>query len=236
MNLVLLTTDTPHHRYFAGKVAERFPFRGILIETGRAVPPFETHHAFEDERDAYERETLLAGRRLDLGEIAEAVRVDGINDPPSLEAMARFDADVAVVFGTRRLGPAMIARARRAFLNLHGGNPEKYRGLDSHLWAIYHEDFGNLMTTLHKVDRDLDTGDIVARAPLALERGMPLSRLRAVNTNVCVSLVLEALDALTGGGTPASRPQARRGRYYSFMPAALKEECKTKFERHVGQR
>ncbi|HXX95055.1 MAG TPA: formyltransferase family protein [Planctomycetota bacterium] len=236
MNLVLLTTDTAHHRYFAWKIAERYPFRGILVEGGRAEPRFETHHPFEDERDAYEREVLLAGCRSGLEDFAETVRVEGINDAPALEAMDRFQADVAVIFGTRRIRTPMIRRALRNCLNLHGGNPEEYRGLDSHLWAIYHEDFGNLQTTLHQVDRGLDTGDIVGRIPLALERGMRLSHLRSVNTRACVSLTERALEEIRSRGTLAARPQARRGRYYSFMPAVLKDGCVARFERHVSSR
>ena len=28
---------------------------------------------------------------------------------------------------------------------------QKYRGLDSHYWSIYHKDFESLVTTLHRV-------------------------------------------------------------------------------------
>ena len=120
-----------------------------------------------------------------------------------------------------------------ACLNLHGGNPERYRGLDTHLWSIYHNDFGDLVTTLHHVDADLDTGDIVFQSKLKVEAGTRLHQLRAINTKVCVNLFLVALGAFQSIGWLPSREQVSHGRYYSYMPAVLKEECIRKFNRYV---
>ena len=36
-----------------------------------------------------------------------------------------------------------------------------YRGLDSDLWAIYHRDYKNIGVTIHMVDSELDTGEIL---------------------------------------------------------------------------
>src|SRR5262249_30235149 len=106
-----------------------------------------------------------------------------------------------------------------------------YRGLDTHLWTIYHEDFANLVTTLHHLDADLDTGDIVVQSALPLAKGMHLHELRAVNTRTCVDLTATALGALHRLGTMPRRKQFGRGRYYSFMPAVLKPLCVQRFER-----
>ena len=43
-------------------------------------------------------------------------------------------------------------------INVHRGIINKYRGLDSDLWAIYHKDLDNIGVTIHKVDENLDTG------------------------------------------------------------------------------
>jgi methionyl-tRNA formyltransferase len=234
MKSVLLTTETAHHLYFARRVGETFPWRGIIIETGHPTAPFETRHPFEDERDAYERDVLLAGDRSTLKDVAETIAVERINEAGAVAAVRRFGADVGIVFGTRKLGSGIIDMFRGGLLNLHGGNPEEYRGLDTHLWTIYHEDFPNLVTALHKVDQELDTGDIVEMRELPLETGMGLAQLRSVNTGVCVSLVLAALDSLQRGRL-MSRRQSRRGRYYSFMPSVLKEACVAKFRKRVSK-
>ena len=86
------------------------------------------------------------------------------------------------------------------FLNLHGGNPITYRGLDSHLWAIYHEDFSELVTSIHLVEPELDTGKLINKRPIKLKSKMKLYQLRAENTLCCIALTLEALENLKNNG------------------------------------
>ncbi len=114
-------------------------------------------------------------------------------------------------------------------MNLHGGDPEEYRGLDTHLWAIYHNDFGGPVTTLHTVAAVLDAGDICLQDVVAVKPIMPLHQLRAANTDTCIRLARSALASFADLGTLPARKQIRRGRYYSFMPSPLKEVCRRNF-------
>jgi folate-dependent phosphoribosylglycinamide formyltransferase PurN len=229
--VALLTTDTTHHRFFAWQLAEHARLDAVFLETAHAVAPFPTTHPFEMQRDAYEREVLLGDHRAPCEDFAAAHTVESINDAePSLRALA---ADVVIVFGTGLLHPGLIASAGPECLNLHGGNPEEYRGLDSHLWAIYHGDYPNLVTTLHRIDEQLDNGDIVFQTALPLSATTSLHQLRALNTRACVDLSVLALRSIDSTGTVPARPQVRRGRYYSFMPAVLKDRCVSSFNAYV---
>lgn len=234
MNVVLLTTDTPHHLHYAREVHRRHPLAAIFLETTAAKAPFPTTHPFEAERDAHERRVLLRGWQGGFKDVADTRYAGSMNEPETVAALRALRPDVLLVFGTGRLAPDVIAPRSRAALNLHGGNPEEYRGLDTHLWAVYHADFANLVTTLHHIEADLDTGAVVASCRLPLRRGMGLHELRAVNTAACVDLSLDALDALARGEAVPGTPQAKRGRYYSHMPAVLKEMCVAKFARHTA--
>ena len=100
---------------------------------------------------------------------------------------------------------------------------------------LYHNDFDDLVTTLHHVDADLDTGDIVFQSKLKVEAGTRLHQLRAINTKVCVNLFLVALSAFQSIGWLPSREQVSRGRYYSYMPTVLKEECVRNFNRRFAE-
>jgi methionyl-tRNA formyltransferase len=233
VKLALLTTDTPHHAWYAWKLHERFPLRAVWLERRAAAAPFPTAHPFEAERDAWERATLLAGWP-GFAALCAVRETDSMNDPPATAALHDLAPEVVLVFGTGRLDPAVIAAPRLACLNLHGGHPEHYRGLDSHLWAIYHGDWDNLVTTLHHVDAGLDTGDVVAQTQLRLGRASRLAELRAASTRACLELSLLALERLAATGAVPSRRQVQRGRYYSWMPAVLKDECVRKFARHVA--
>lgn len=235
MRILLLTTDTTHHAYYVWKLSERFPLQAIFLETTGTISRFETAHPFEKLRDTYERDVLLDGFSSTLEQLAETYRFPSVNSRESVAALQKLSPEVVIVFGTGKLHQSVIQIASVACLNLHGGNPEHYRGLDTHLWAIYHEDFDNLVTTLHHVDIDLDTGDIVCQAQIKLGRSVKLHELRAVNTKVCVNLSLVALNALQSVDSLPSRKQVSRGRYYSFMPSVLKEICVRKFERYTSK-
>ena len=228
--LTLLTTDTPHHRYFAKEMSDAGRLRRVVLETSHATPPFEASHPFEARRDEYEREVLLRGEDADFAEFAPVQRAADINESGVVAELRRSAPPVVVVFGTRKLGQEVIVCAGIACLNLHGGDPQQYRGLDSHLWAIYHGDFAGLVTCLHHVDCELDTGDIVDCRPVPIRRDMELHELRAANTRVCVELVKSALASQR----PNRIRQKYKGRYYSFMPGCLKELCVEKFRRYAG--
>lgn len=235
LKIIILTTDTPHHLYFAWKLRECFSIEGILLETKSLQAPFDIFHTFEAQRDAYERDHLLAGFGSSFGELADTKSIESLNTPDACKTISSFKPDIAIVFGTSRLSLPIIRLPSVACLNLHGGNPEMYRGLDSQLWAIYHNDFANLATTLHYVAVGLDTGDIVANTRLLLTRETRLHELRSINTRACAVLSVRALSCLESTGRLSARPQLQRGRYYSFMPSVLKEDCLRKFQRHVSK-
>ena len=233
MKIVLLTTDTPHHTYFAWRINEIFPLQAIFLEANGIRPRFETTHPFENLRDEYEYKVLLRGIKRSINDIISTRIFGSMNDDACISELDRLKPDIVIVFGTGKLQLPVIEVASFACLNLHGGNPERYRGLDTRLWSIYHNDFGDLVTTLHHVDADLDTGDIVFQSKLKVEAGTRLHQLRAINTKVCVNLFFVALGAFQSIGWLPSREQISYGRYYSYMPAVLKEECIRKFNRYV---
>lgn len=233
MKVVVLTTETTHHTYYVRQVSARYPLQSIVLERWRAAAPFETAHPFENRRDEYERDLLLAGGPPSCAELPGVHHCARVNDHAVVAMLRQAKPDVILAFGTGRMTSDVFGAAGVACLNLHGGNPEEYRGLDSHLWTIYHRDFDNLVTTLHRVDEGLDTGDVVLQSALAIPPGTELHQLRAINTQTCVDLTLRALETLSRHGSLPSHKQSRRGRYYSHMPGCLKQECLITFRRHT---
>lgn len=234
MEIALLTTATAHHHYFAQRIHERFRLGLIVCESPSGSVGAGRPHPFEEARDAYEHSLLLQGRPADFSDLTRTLRVQRASDTECASAFRERPPDVVLVFGAKRLKPAVIEQASLACLNLHGGNPEEYRGLDTHLWAIYHRDFNNLVTTLHHVTADLDAGDIVFQEQLPLTKASRLHELRAVNTERCVDMTLLALTAFDTYGKVPSRRQVRPGRYYSRLPDSLKRDCVTKFDDYVA--
>jgi methionyl-tRNA formyltransferase len=232
MKTVVLTTETLHHAHFVKCLTDVFPVESVFVETAQLQPPFETHHSFEDLRDKYEAEECFNGRQPCLSEFAENKEFSSVNDPKAVSMLSDLMPDVVVVFGTCKLGAEVIATCPGGMINLHGGDPERYRGLDSHFWAIYHDDFSGLVTTLHRVNERLDDGDIVLQTSLEISHEMGLHMVRLVNTEACLKMTVSALDMYKRFGSFITRKQQRKGRYYSFMPKELKDICRDKFEKY----
>jgi hypothetical protein len=232
MKILVLTTQTSHHAFFVREM-QVHGYVEVFCET-KASPsfPFETSHPFELERDQYEWGKWFDGKHMGIEEIAPTRFFVSLNDMPAVDAMRTSAADLILVFGTAALKPPVLAACQDRIFNLHGGDPEEYRGLDTHLWAIYHKEFNKLITTLHGVQAELDAGDIVAQSAVPIRPGMPLHELRSANTEVCVDLCRAAIDRLERNGRVPVRKQRQKGRYYSAMPAALKSICKDYFERY----
>jgi hypothetical protein len=234
MHVQLLTTNTLHHRYFAQCLHAAGCLDSIFVETWQHVSSFSTHHPFEERRDAYEHDVLLGNSNFYFTDLVPTLEFSSLNEPIAREAMSKTQADIVLVFGTGLLKPDLITLPRVACLNLHGGNPENYRGLDSHLWTIYHRDFANLVTTLHYVSPQIDTGDVVFAKTLALPLRCELHELRSINTRACVDLSLDALSLLRKGEVLPRRKQVKLGRYYSAMPSVLKGDCVNKFAKYTA--
>lgn len=228
-----LTTETPHHAFFVWKLAASHGVELALIEAP-ATAAVGTWHPYERERDAFEREELLRGGPRTVAEAVSSRIVASVNEARALALLRDVAPDVVVVFGTGRLAPESYEIAPNV-INVHGGDPERYRGLDSHLWSILDRAFDAIVTTVHHVDRMLDTGPIVARRAVPIAPRMELRELRAANTRVAVDLVLEAVQELERSGSIPATPQRRRGRYRSAMPVELKEQCVHIFREHTAR-
>ena len=233
MRVILLTTDSPHHLYFVKEISTVFNFAGIAIESQMLEAPFRTHHPFEDARDHYEITQLLQKEEIRFKDYCETKVFNNINDEGCLQFVAGLKPDVIITFGTGLIRKPLIHLCPDGFVNLHGGDPEYYRGLDNHMWAIYQREFEQLIVTLHRLNLNLDDGDIIQQAQIRLDKNFKIKNLRAENTKLCVELTLSALLTFNQLGSFISKPQKKKGRYYSFMPADLKQICVKNFGKYI---
>jgi len=233
LKIVFLTTQTLHHTYFLKELIKKYPIEMVFVEKDEVKPQFKTHHTFEDKRNEYENEVWFNLDNSLLSNFTETQEFHSINNHKAVTLLKKIKPDIILVFGTGKILPKVIATCQAGIINLHGGDPEKYRGLDSHLWAIYHSDYNSLIVTLHRLNPILDDGEIILQSPIKMFPGMLLHNLRLHNTEVCIKLTTSALDMYERFGKFTSRKQQRKGRYYSFMPSVLKEICMHKFEKYT---
>ena len=167
--IVLLTTDTAHHRYFINRwLDSNLPMEACLFETVKHNPPYKIGPLFEDEEEDFEEKNFFQNVSRNIPKKLTS-NVTNINSIESREKLKIINPDFGVVFGTGLIKPSTINLFHDGLINVHRGIAEKYRGLDSDLWAIYHKDYNNLGVTIHRVDNDLDTGELVKQKPLTLK-------------------------------------------------------------------
>ena len=241
MKLSILTTNTIHHSYFVQEVQKSDLEVSIISENPTPIKnssllaqSFEiSKKNFEVKRDNYECQRWFGGRKTEINNFSRVYEVNEINSKISINKLKEINPDLVVVFGTGLIRQELISIFENKILNLHGGDPEKYRGLDSHYWSIYHNDFDSLITTLHKVRPTLDTGEIILQDKVKLWPEMQLYQLRASNTELCVELVFSLIDFYKRNGSVIGRRQKTKGRYYSLMPEALKQDVNEKFDNYI---
>lgn len=229
--IVVLSTDTPHHRYFINSLEQAgIPLASYLFETKPLSPPFAVGPLFEYQEHTYELTEFFKNISPTLND--EKVHFcDYVGQSSAMELLERWKPDLGVVFGTGKLSRDVIGMFRDGLINVHRGMTQSYRGLDSDLWAIYHGDYESLGVTIHRVDEALDTGNLISQERMRLLPGMRVWHIRYYTTIIATRLVCQALkDYLTR--TLSDRRQVTHGRYYSFMPLELKKLVAEKFNRH----
>jgi len=235
MRVVILTTHSIRRRFLVREVQKFATVERVFVETRGSRAPFETDHPFEAKSKPHEITAWFNGAPPAFSDLANVEYFQSLNSADAVAAIRAARPDMIIVFGTGKLSTNIISICPRGCVNLHGGNPEEYRGLDASLWAIYHGDFQQLMTTVQVLAAELDCGDIVARRATPLTRGMGLHKLRRAGTEAAIPALREAIEGFVTNGAVTGRHMARKGRYYSHMPAVLKENCLKRFERHTAQ-
>ena len=137
--------------------------------------------------------------------------------------------DYGIVFGTGKIGERIIDQFSGKLINVHRGIIQEYRGLDSDLWAIYHNDFGDIGTTIHLVEKQLDAGPVINQGRILINKDMKIYQLRYYTTIMAADLVIEAIEK-----NILPQPQSKLGRYYSHMPLILKKTVAEKFDKYVA--
>jgi len=235
LSIVILTTDTTHHRYFVHQLQKRFAVSSVIIEHTSAKANPQIKEDITSLQTEFEISHWTIASLLPLNNYVETLNVTNVNSELSLEYIKRKKPAFIILFGTRKVSMKIVELAEIGCINLHGGNPQYYRGLDSHLWAIYHRDWNNLNVTLHYVDHDLDSAPIISQSDLPISKNMKLCQLRASTTEVCVKLTeLALLSQYNLGWIPSSR-QYLKGRYYSAMPNELRTICISRFESYTKE-
>ena len=224
-NIILLTTETPHHFFFINEIS-KISNLIVIFEKKDLKPNFKTKHNYEKKQFSYEKKKWFNNSKIKINKKLKFLYIDNINDIKVVDFIKMNESDIIFSFGVSRLKKEFINSINKKIYNFHGGDTSFYRGLDNHLWSLYHTDPRGLKITLHQVDEKLDTGSVIFKEKLNLTKSNNLHEIRSINTELCIKLAKKFIKEKK----ITKIKQKKIGRYYSFMPAEIKNLINNKYK------
>jgi hypothetical protein len=243
MRLGVLTTDTPHHRYFLRELSRRlsndievvlslfeerpYPwarraarhFRLSLPNLWRAtvLNPYVQSRRFATRQLSWEETNFFPSGDRSLPPNVPMHVVRSVNDLEAERLLRQAKPDLLFVYGTGLIKRHIFEMPVLGAVNAHGGLLPGYRGLDTNLWAALGGHPEDMAVTLHRVDTDYDTGPTYMQRKLGRIPGLNLLTLRFHTTLIVTDMTVELLHKIAVGST-ATLPQSGVSRYYGPMP------------------
>jgi len=132
-----------------------------------------------------------------------AVRaVSSVNSPEAREALRAARPDVVVVSGTRIIGRETLGAVDAPFVNLHAGITPRYRGVHGAFWALAEGRPELAGATVHLVDTGIDTGAVIAHAPVSPTVADSFATYPTLQLVAGVPPLLAAVEDLLAGRRP----------------------------------
>ncbi len=149
-------------------------------------------------------------------------RTPSANHAVTANLLRQAGLDVVVSHGAGILRPVILSVPGVIFINAHAGRLPKYGGMNVVEWAVYNND--PIYGTIHRIDRGIDTGEILDEAPLVLGRPATVAALRATAAAAVWNRVSGALTRLMKGEIDFRKQsgEERRILWYRMHPALLK--------------
>ena len=224
--VVLLTTKTPHHYFFINEL-DKISDLTVIQENDILKPIFATSHFFEKKQHNFELYKWFKGKKLKLPKKISIAEVKKINHTNTIKMINLLKPNFIFSFGVSKINKKIIKSINNKIYNFHGGDITLYRGLDSHLWSLYHKDPRGLKVTLHEVVEALDAGSIVNVKKIKLNDIKNLYQLRSRTTEICLEIAKNVIKKKK----LKKKISSKLGRYYSFMPRDLKDIVNKNFEK-----
>ena len=228
MKLLFLTSGSIHHWYFLNSLKSyNVDFELVLSETEKISPKFDVKSEWEKKIEPFEKKRWKEMIKINIKKIKY---VKNINNDESIGIMQKIKPDLGVVFGTRKINDKIFKLFKYGMINVHRGITQKYRGIDCELWPIYFNDLKNIGVTINLIDKQLDTGEIIKQEKLKEFTNLKCFKLRALTTELAVSLVHNFLKSFLKTKEIISTPLQKKGSYYSFMPKSIKDLLELKLK------
>lgn len=237
MRVLLLTGDTPRQLYFNLPLLAAFQVVGVVMmgreSTLPAVPPgTDPHDAMNFRRHFAERHVAelgtfgdLKGREVFAGLPVIACEREDLNGPQVCAFIRAQAPDLVVITGTGMVREPLFAVLPDMVINVHIGLSPWYRGAAGLFWPFYNLEPAWTGVTLHRIDRNADSGPILHQCSPGLRRGDGIHDVAVRAVTVAREDLVRLVTRYRDRGRLDERPQKVAGRLYltsAFRPEHLR--------------
>lgn len=135
-----------------------------------------------------------------------------LNDKGFLQRIKNLNADLGVVASfNKKLPKELLQLTKDGFINLHPSKLPHYRGANPYSHVIINGEEESAIT-LHFMDENFDTGDIISQYCFSLDLNETMGTLFYRTNLMCASMLYEALDYYETHEFPR-KPQPTDGEY-----------------------
>lgn len=144
-------------------------------------------------RDRRIDELLFGGANYPTWPPTTEIPATELNSPQTVELLKQLRPDVLFVFGAPLLKPEIFTVPTIATVNLHLGISPWYRGEHTIFFPLLFQDYERIGFTLHRIDRGVDTGAVLAQGFPALEPQDEEATILAKMARLAANLLSEYL-------------------------------------------
>lgn len=122
------------------------------------------------------------------------INVSSVNDNKCIIAIKKINPDIIIVNGTRIISTKVLDCTSAIFINTHVGITPQYRGVHGGYWSLVCHDEKNFGVTIHKVDKGVDTGDIIYQDKITITKHDNFSTYPYLQFGIAIPLIKSALN------------------------------------------
>jgi methionyl-tRNA formyltransferase len=191
-----------------------------LVLRERAYNPaeFETLASFMQTEKILEKNVDELGHKFKI----PVIYCNDLNDSLVVKGLKEIKPDLVVFTGGGLIRKEVLANSGTGILNCHMGLLPRYRGMDVVEWPILEGKTESIGMTVHFMDDDVDTGDILRTRKVDFEVGETIKQIRdRFEPIMCRELVVACREFLKGDLKRKPQKKADGRQYFKMHPRLI---------------